>query len=505
VRPLGGYTTPTMEQTLIHGRYLLGDLLGSGGMARVFLAHDEVLDRDVALKVLRDQYAESEEFVERFRREAQSAAALNHPNIVLVYDWGRSEDGTYYMAMEYVPGGTLKDLIATDGPLDPDTIAELGCQVAEALEFAHERGVIHRDVKPQNILLTASGDVKVADFGIARAVGAMASTAISQTGLVLGTVSYISPEQAMSEPVGPASDLYSLGVVLYEMLTGELPFEAEALMAVCMKHLNEPPRPPKELNPEVSEGMNALVSKLLAKRAGDRYRSAAELSEDLRRLRAGLLPRGVGAAVVDPGATWIATQTTAPLAATARNRAARRGKKRAKAPWILVATFALFALLGGSGWNLLHGSWGRDPIPGPEDSQVQGSAPGSEDEITNVSEETEQGNGAEVASAKGQTQTEAPSNTVPNGAAITQDPPVETVATPSALPSTPVNDTSRSKPQPDPARQAQAQVGSGQGAQVRVVSSKLSSGEGANGQKTGGNQGAGSIKQVSVNPKHSHK
>ena len=487
-----------MEQTLIHGRYLLGDLLGSGGMARVFLAYDEVLGREVALKVLRDYYAESEEFVERFRREAQNAAALNHPNIVSVYDWGRSEDGTYYIAMEHLPGGTLKERIA--GPLDPDTVAELGCQAAEALGFAHERGVIHRDVKPQNILLAASGDAKVADFGIARAVGAMASTAISQTGLILGTVSYISPEQAMSETVGPASDLYSLGVVLYEMLTGKLPFEAETLMAVCMKHLNEPPRPPKEVKPEVPEGMNALVLKLLAKKAGDRYRSAAELSEDLRRVRAGLSPRNVGP-VVDPGANWIDTQTTAPLATTARRVAARKGKKRAKAPWILAATFALFALLGGGGWNLLHGSWGQDPAPDPaEGSQVQASAPDPEDETPEVTEEAEQENKAEVASAKGQTQTDAPSNTLPAGTPIGQDPPAGTAARPSNLASAPVKDVSSSKPQP-----AQAQVETGQRAQVEVVSSRLSSGGGGNDQKVGGTQGEWSIRQVSVNPKHSHR
>src|SRR4051812_19381463 len=213
------------RQIFIDDRYILGNLLGVGGMARVFVARDRLLNRDVALKILRDQYAENQEFVERFRREARSVAALSHPNIVSVYDWGRSQDGTYYIAMECVPGGTLKERIASEGPLTMSTAAELGIQVAKALEVAHERGVVHRDVKPQNILLDASGQAKVADFGIARAVGAMASTAISQTGLVMGTVNYISPEQAMSEPVGPQSDLYSLGVVLYEMLTAKVLFE----------------------------------------------------------------------------------------------------------------------------------------------------------------------------------------------------------------------------------------------------------------------------------------
>src|SRR5918911_4356196 len=273
-----------MKQALIDRRYVLGDLLGSGGMAKVFLAHDKLLNRDVALKVLRDQYAENEEFVERFRREARSAATLNHPDIVPVYDWGCSEDGTYYMVMEFVSGGTLKDRIASEGPLDTVTAAELGSQVAEALAFAHERGVIHRDVKSQNILLTASGDAKVADFGIARAA---AATAISRTGLILGTISYMSPEQAMGEPTGPASDLYSLGVVLYEMLTGELPFEAEGPLATAMKHVTEQPLPPRKRNPSVPEGMDALVMELLAKKPENRYGSAAELVGDLRRARGG--------------------------------------------------------------------------------------------------------------------------------------------------------------------------------------------------------------------------
>src|ERR687885_2251021 len=243
-------------------------------MADVFLAHDNILDRDVVLKLLKDQYLEDERFVERFRREAQSAAALSHPNIVSIFDSGAAEDGTYYIAMEYLPGGTLKDRILREGALPARAAALVTLRIAEALKVAHERGVIHRDIKPHNILITESGDVKVTDFGIARAADA---TTISHPGDILGSAKYISPEQAMGEPVGPASDLYSLGVVLYEMLTGRVPFEADSRSGVPIKHVDERPRPLREVNPDVPEAMEALVMRLLAERPEDRYGSAAEL------------------------------------------------------------------------------------------------------------------------------------------------------------------------------------------------------------------------------------
>src|SRR3712207_6027001 len=189
-----------MGKNLIDERYEIQDLLGSGGMAHVYLAHDEVLDRDVALKLLKAHYAENEELVERFRREARSAASLSHPHIVPVFDWGQTGDGTYYIAMEYLPGGTLKDRITSEGTLSPQAAAEVALQIAEALEAAHERGVIHRDIKPRNILITDSGHAKVADFGIARAAEA---TTVSDLGDILGSVRYMSPEQAAGERVGP--------------------------------------------------------------------------------------------------------------------------------------------------------------------------------------------------------------------------------------------------------------------------------------------------------------
>ena len=268
-------------------------------MAEVFLAYEEVLERDVALKILKEQYADDEGFVERFRREARSAASLNHPNIVHIYDWGGTENGeAYYLAMEYAPGGTLEDAILEDGALPPCTAAEVASQIAEALRFAHERGVIHRDIKPQNILLSASGDAKVTDFGIARAAYSSPS---SQASLVLGTAGYMSPEQAMGEPADPRSDLYALGVVLYEMLTGELPYEGDTPVTIAVKHVVEPLRAPGEVNSEVPEGISALTQKLLAKDPGDRYRSATELVEDLQRVTDGLPPAFADAA------GWVAT------------------------------------------------------------------------------------------------------------------------------------------------------------------------------------------------------
>src|SRR5215211_3549786 len=248
-----------MQETVVNNRYKVVRVLGGGGIARVYLAHDAVLERDVALKLLREQFADDEEFTKRFKREAQSAAALSHPNIVQVYDRGESGDRSSYIAMEYVPGGTLKERISEMAPLDPVVAASLALQIAEALSAAHARGVVHRDIKPQNILLSATGDAKVTDFGIARAASA---ATISQTSVVLGTASYMSPEQAIGEPATPKSDLYSLGVVLYEMLTGELPYTAENPVAVSMKHVNEPLSSPREANPRIPQGMNAVVVKL---------------------------------------------------------------------------------------------------------------------------------------------------------------------------------------------------------------------------------------------------
>src|ERR671911_513739 len=306
------------RRTVLDKRYDVVRPLGSGGMGEVYLARDRVLGRDVALKVLRKQYAGDDEFAERFKREAMSVASLSHPNIVQVYDRGETEEGSSYIAMEYVPGGTLKERISREGPLEAASAAGLGAQVAQALGAAHDTGMVHRDIKPQNVLLAARGGAKVADFGIARAGS---SATISRTGSVMGTAGYMSPEQALGEPATPKSDLYSLGVVLFEALTGELPYVADNPIAVSMKHVNEPVRSPRDVDPTLPDGMNALVTRLMAKDPEDRYASADELADDLWRISRGREPTAI-----PPGAAPTRTQRApgVPPGPTARPAPVRR-------------------------------------------------------------------------------------------------------------------------------------------------------------------------------------
>src|SRR3954449_355487 len=218
-------------------RYRIEREIAHGGMAEVYLARDESLDRLVALKALFPEYARETSFVERFRREAQAAANLNHPNIVAIYDWGQ-QSGTYFIVMEYVEGRSLSDIIRTDGPLHPRRSAEITADVAAALGFAHRNGVVHRDVKPGNIIISPSGQVKVADFGIAQAItGGADQHNLTQAGAVMGTATYFSPEQAQGKPVDPRSDLYSLGCVLFEMLTSRPPFAGDTPVAIAYQHV----------------------------------------------------------------------------------------------------------------------------------------------------------------------------------------------------------------------------------------------------------------------------
>ena len=298
--------------TVFNGRYELHRQLGRGGMAEVFLARDQLLDRPVAMKVLFPEFATDPAFVERFRREATAAANLNHPNIVGVYDWGEA-DGTYFIVMEYVDGRTLSDILRTEGPLHPDRVADVGADVAAALGFAHRNGVVHRDVKPGNVLVTAAGQVKVADFGIARAITANADENLTQVGTVMGTATYFSPEQARGDAVDPRSDLYSLGCVLYELLVGKPPFSGDTPVAIAYKHVQESPVPPRQLNVELPAAIEAIVLKCLAKNPVNRYPSAEDLRADLRRFRegSGVLAEPVMAPLVDPGATSVVAATTA--------------------------------------------------------------------------------------------------------------------------------------------------------------------------------------------------
>src|SRR6266404_6226726 len=264
-------------------RYLIQRKLGSGGMADVYLADDQELGRQVALKMLNERHASDDQFVERFRREAQSAAGLNHPNIVSIFDRGRAE-GTYYIAMEYLDGRTLKELLVRNGPTPIPIAIDYARQILGALSFAHRNGIIHRDIKPHNIVVGGDGRLKVTDFGIARS----GASQMTEAGSIVGTAQYLSPEQARGAPVDPRSDLYSLGIVLYEMLTGNVPFTGDTPLEIAMKHLSEVPVPPSELRDDVPDDLDLVVLRALAKDPEDRYQTADEMNADLARIQRGL-------------------------------------------------------------------------------------------------------------------------------------------------------------------------------------------------------------------------
>jgi eukaryotic-like serine/threonine-protein kinase len=273
----------TLIGTVFDGRYRIIRKLGAGGMADVYLAEDQELGRRVAIKILNDRHAADDSFIERFRREAKNAAGLSHPNIVSIYDRGEAE-GTYYIAMEFLDGRSLKELIVARGPAPVKIAVDYARQILAAVGAAHRHGIVHRDIKPHNVLVGGEGRLKVTDFGIARS----GASQMTEVGSIIGTAQYLSPEQARGAPVDQTSDLYSVGVVLYEMLTGQVPFTGDTPLEIAMKHLSEVPTPPSELRPEVPHDLDSVVLRALAKEPAERYQSAEEMDADLARVAEGM-------------------------------------------------------------------------------------------------------------------------------------------------------------------------------------------------------------------------
>jgi len=333
------------SQQVLAGRYALISHLARGGMADVWVGHDRLLDRRVAVKILHPEFAANEAFVERFRREAQAAANLNHDNIVDIYDWGRDQD-VYFMVMELIPGRNLRDLLRTQGALEPRSVAEIGTAVAAALGAAHERGLVHRDIKPANVLLTPDGVVKVTDFGIARAWDD--SDQLTRTGAVIGTATYFSPEQAQGLSADGRSDLYALGVVLYELLTGVPPFVGESPVSVAYQHVREFAPPPSDLNPNIPAALNAVVMRCLEKDPRKRYQNAGALAADLGRFLAGEAP--VATPPTEAPTRLMAPAGAPPLPPSAgtgtADRTAYREPGRPDRSTLIIAILAAVALLG---------------------------------------------------------------------------------------------------------------------------------------------------------------
>jgi serine/threonine-protein kinase len=346
------------------GRYRILRKLGAGGMANVYLAEDQELGRRVAIKILNEKHANDGQFIERFRREAKNAAALSHPNIVSIYDRGEAE-GTYYIAMEYLDGRSLKELIVSRGPAPVNVALEYTRQMLAALRFAHRHGIVHRDIKPHNVLVDSEGRVKVTDFGIARA----GASQMTEAGSIVGTAQYLSPEQARGGVVDQRSDLYSLGVVLYELLTGETPFQGDTPVEIAMKHLSTAPEPPSALRPDLPRELDMVVIRALAKDPEDRYQSAEEMDADLERVSRGApvaaatedsatqvmraAAVAVPAAAAAGAATMVAPRVEAPPPAPVyQDYQEGPGKRRPLWPWLLAIVLIAVAALGG--WYVYH-------------------------------------------------------------------------------------------------------------------------------------------------------
>jgi serine/threonine-protein kinase len=350
--------TDALIGTLFDGRYKIVRRLGSGGMADVYLAEDQELGRRVAIKILNDRHAHDEQFVERFRREAKNAAGLSHPNVVAIYDRGEAE-GTYYIAMEYLEGKSLKELIVSRGPAPVPVAIDYARQILAALRFAHRNGIVHRDIKPHNVLVDGEGRIKVTDFGIARAG---AASQMTEAGSIVGTAQYLSPEQAKGTAVDQRSDIYSLGIVLYELLTGSVPFTGDTPVEIAMKHISQTPEPPSAMRPDVPHELDMVVVRSLAKDPSERYQSAEEMEADLERVQRGV---AISPETEDSATQILSAPTTvmAPVAATTATRIQRPPaapprapvyydydepmRRRPLWPWVLAGLFVIGALVGG--------------------------------------------------------------------------------------------------------------------------------------------------------------
>jgi eukaryotic-like serine/threonine-protein kinase len=396
---------PPQPGDLIADRFELEELVGTGGMSTVFRARDLQLDRLVAIKILHERYVDDPEYLERFRREARAVARLSHPNIVTVIDRG-DDGGRQYIVFEHVEGENLKELVTRTGRLPPRRALELVIPVADGLAFAHERGLVHRDVKPQNVLLSSEGEIKVTDFGIARSLDV--EHGVTQTGTVLGTSEYLAPEQASGEPVSPATDEYSLGVVLWELLTGEVPFTGENFVAVALRHVNEPPPSLREQRPDLSPRLAAAVERALAKDPARRFPSMSALATELRACLAEL---DRATPVEDDAAlTQVSPAVSPPVPAPARRPARRPRRRRPVALYVLlalavaVAAFVAVFLIAGAdnkhagGGGGSGGGFGASvPLRGVGDYDPQGdgseyssSAPRATDGNSSTYWQTEQ-------------------------------------------------------------------------------------------------------------------